>query len=132
MLATDGEKASSGTAYVSGASARQAKWHVRQNTGYSGRSSDDARLCDHLTLGDTLRLIAGVRGLDANELTAESIDELVEALRLDEHQHKLVKHLSAGAKRTLSAALAFVGRPPLVVLDEVCIAKLLQIFRYKG
>ncbi len=120
IVATDGEKASRGALYTNGGSMRKGgRKLLRQNIGYCAGRGCETRLCDHLTVRETFELISGLRGLTRNAITIASVCELMEALRLDEHKHKLIRHLSAGVKRTLSAALAFVGRPPLVILDEV-------------
>ncbi|GAB1441562.1 hypothetical protein MASR2M39_03960 [Ignavibacteriales bacterium] len=44
--------------------------------------------------------------------------ELYESFGLDEYKNKQIKHLSGGTLQKLSAAIAFMFRPTLLILDE--------------
>jgi len=44
--------------------------------------------------------------------------ELYEAFGLEEYKNKQIKHLSGGTLQKLSAAIAFMFRPTLLILDE--------------
>jgi ATP-binding cassette subfamily A (ABC1) protein 3 len=39
-------------------------------------------------------------------------------MNLDEHRKKLAGDLSGGNKRKLSVAMAIIGNPPIILLDE--------------
>jgi len=46
------------------------------------------------------------------------VDEAVQKLALDIHREKLAGDLSGGNKRKLSVAIALLGNPPIILLDE--------------
>ncbi|XP_043921604.1 ATP-binding cassette sub-family A member 13-like [Protopterus annectens] len=53
-----------------------------------------------------------------NVLISKVAGDLVSRLHLNLHIHKLVKTYSGGTKRKLSTALALIGRPQVLLLDE--------------
>ena len=63
------------------------------------------------------RLFAGLRGLDTSKIDLV-LNELTNVFKLDEFNNKLVQDLSGGNKRKVSSAIAFIGRPSVVFLDE--------------
>ncbi|KAK7235214.1 ABC transporter [Aureococcus anophagefferens] len=74
-------------------------------------------LWDRLTCADHLKLFARIRGVpggEAGRLTEAALDEL----ELRPHATKLAMRLSGGMKRKLCVAIAIVGDPQCVLLDE--------------
>jgi len=69
-------------------------------------------------------LYPGVRPLEALELFASYYDDaddperLLRLVGLDDSRHTLVRRMSGGQQQRLSLALALVGKPTLVFLDE--------------
>jgi len=69
-------------------------------------------------------LYPGIRPLEALELFASYYDEpdgperLLDVVGLREAEHTLVRRMSGGQYQRLSLALALIGRPSLVFLDE--------------
>ena len=69
-------------------------------------------------------LYPGVRPLEALELFASYYDDpdeperLLRLVGLDDSRHTLVRRMSGGQQQRLSLALALIGKPKLVFLDE--------------
>ena len=74
-------------------------------------------LQDLLTGRETLELFAEIKGVPRGEVDA-LVDDLLTRMTLTEHADKLTKNFSGGNKRKLSLAVAFVGNPQIVFLDE--------------
>ena len=88
---------------------------ARQSLGYCPQFD---YLPEYLTVQQCFELFADLRGLTV-ETIPNVLDDLIKVFTLEEHRHKLINNLSGGCKRKISAALAFLGRPKLVILDEV-------------
>jgi ATP-binding cassette, subfamily A (ABC1), member 3 len=74
---------------------------------------DDA--IDNLTVRQTLSFYATVKGLknvDGN------VDKVLSALNITIYEHVSVKDLSGGTRRKLSVAIALLGNPRILLLDE--------------
>ena len=69
-------------------------------------------------------LYPGIRPLEALQLFASYYDDpddperLLRVVGLDDSRHTLVRRMSGGQQQRLSLALALVGKPSLVFLDE--------------
>lgn len=62
-------------------------------------------------------MFAYLRGIK-KELVERTCVSLLHLLDLDDHVYKMCKTLSGGNKRKLSVAIALVGSPLIVLLDE--------------
>jgi len=74
-------------------------------------------LWENFTVEQHMRLFACLKGINEDDID-ENIDRFTGALGLKQHLEKPVKALSGGTKRKLSVALALIGGPDLIVLDE--------------
>ncbi|XP_048796564.1 ATP-binding cassette sub-family A member 13 [Lagopus muta] len=70
-----------------------------------------------LTGWEHLYYYCTLRGIPKQHI-CKVADDLVTRLQLSAHADKMVRTYSAGTKRKLSAALALVGKPQILLLDE--------------
>ena len=70
-----------------------------------------------LSVRDHLRFFAALRGFKGREIN-DQIEHLAESLRLTEFLDSKAGVLSGGQKRKLGVAMALIGQPPLIFLDE--------------
>jgi len=74
-------------------------------------------LLDRLTGRETLFLFARLRGMRNNTM-ALNIQNMIEMVDLQKHADKCTETYSGGNKRKLSLAMALIGSPSIVFLDE--------------
>lgn len=113
MLAGDLE-ISSGDAWVNGISLKTNRKEVYKRIGYCPQF--DA-LIDDLTGRETLRFFSLARGIPITMLN-KVIVKLSSDFNFEKHLDKLVKTYSGGNQRKLSTAVALLGNPVIVFLDE--------------
>lgn len=82
----------------------------RERIGYMPQA---ARFPEHLTGREVLRFLRDLRGPRA---TLD--EELIERFRLEPSLGKPIRTLSGGTRQKLNAAVAFLFRPSLLILDE--------------
>jgi ATP-binding cassette, subfamily A (ABC1), member 3 len=113
MLIGD-EKISKGGAWVQGISLKTNMKEVHKRIGYCPQF--DA-LIDDLTGRETLDFYCLLRGVPKSEIAGVSL-KLATELNFMKHIDKLVKEYSGGNKRKLSTAVALIGNPAVIYLDE--------------
>ncbi|XP_058060642.1 phospholipid-transporting ATPase ABCA1-like [Anopheles bellator] len=113
MLSGD-ETISFGDAWIKGHSLKSELKKVHQHIGYCPQF--DA-LIEDLTGRETLKLFSLLRGVPRANIPALSL-HLARQFGFDKHLDKQVKAYSGGNKRKLSTALAMLGNPSVVYLDE--------------
>ncbi|XP_061178877.1 phospholipid-transporting ATPase ABCA3-like [Saccostrea echinata] len=105
---------SSGKAYINGFSVSS---HLRQVHRCLGYCPQFDALIDSLTGREILTLYARLRGVREREIR-RVINDLLDAVTLTEYADKLCGTYSGGNKRKLSTAIALIGDPPFLMLDE--------------
>jgi ATP-binding cassette, subfamily A (ABC1), member 3 len=74
-------------------------------------------LWDKLSVEAHLKLFARLRGVP-EDMVVQVVDATIDQLELTPHRHKLSMRLSGGMKRKLCVAIALIGDPEVVLLDE--------------
>jgi ATP-binding cassette subfamily A (ABC1) protein 3 len=74
-------------------------------------------LIDQMTVYETMELFANLRGIKPQYIRKTCLS-LINLLDLNDHIKKMCYTLSGGNKRKLSVALALVGSPVVILLDE--------------
>jgi len=86
----------------------------RKNVGYCPQF--DA-IFDLLTAREHLKFYAMIKGLSGKEAD-EQVSVLLNALTLNKYKNRMAGNYSGGNKRKLSVAIAMIGNPPVILLDE--------------
>lgn len=113
-MLTGEESISSGQIYLHGLNL---KTDIRQVYKCIGYCPQFDALFDSLTGRETLEIFALIRGVKRNEISAYASHAATD-LDLIEHVDKRVSQMSGGNKRKLSTAIALVGNPKVIFLDE--------------
>lgn len=86
-------------------------WHYRKNIGYMPQIG---RYPDNMTIGQVLDMMKDIRHKKNNLLD----EELIEIFELKSMFNKRMRTLSGGTRQKVSAALAFLFNPEVLILDE--------------
>ncbi|XP_046858898.1 phospholipid-transporting ATPase ABCA3-like [Xenia sp. Carnegie-2017] len=105
---------SAGTAYLHGYNIQTELRQVQQRIGYCPQF--DA-LIGNLTGREMLKMYAHLRGIPYERME-DLVEHTIESLNLEKWADKMCGTYSGGNKRKLSTAIALVGNPPIVFLDE--------------
>ena len=80
-------------------------------------SPQETAVAPNLTVLENLKLMCGAHGLDKDN-AHKKIEELVKEFSLGEILNKRASKLSGGWQRRLSIAMALIGEPKILFLDE--------------
>eukprot|EP01084_Bolivina_argentea_P074817 135693_1 len=111
---TGAQYPSSGTAFIRGHDIIREQLKCRRYIGYVPQF--DA-LFDLLNCDEHLKFYGLVKGLKS-DMYKKQTDVLISSLTLQKYRNKLSHTYSGGNKRKLSVAVAMIGSPPVVFLDE--------------
>lgn len=101
----------SGDIFFNGESIR-GNWEYREHIGYMPQIG---RYPDNMTIGQVFHMMKDIR---KKTLKREPDMELYEAFELEEIHRKRMSTLSGGTRQKVSASLAFLFNPDVLILDE--------------
>lgn len=104
----------SGTAFIDSENITYNQNSIRKKIGYCPQF--DA-LLDLLTVREHLELYGRIKGIFGEALEEVVISKMTQ-FNLLQFENKLSGSLSGGNKRKLSVAIATMGNPPIIFLDE--------------
>lgn len=113
-MLTGDETLTTGNAYLNKHSVKADIKQVQRNLGYCPQF--DA-LIDQMTGRETLVMYARLRGIEEAQIK-ETVDRVIDIMMLRKHADKMTMNYSGGNKRKLSTAIALIGDPPFIFLDE--------------
>ena len=73
---------------------------------------------DDLTIEEHLIFYLRLKGIDSGDSEVLRVDQVCRDVELLQDKRKKAKHLSGGMKRRLSLAVALIGEPAVIFLDE--------------
>lgn len=82
-----------------------------------GISPQDTAVAENLTVEENLSFMAGIC-LEKKDEVKSRVEEILKGFHLEEVRSKLARTLSGGWKRKLSIAMAIIGKPKVLYLDE--------------
>ena len=103
-----------GEIYINGLNLRTYMNKVRYLIGYCPQSE---ALLENLTAREHLELYAAIKGIP-HKLRKNLVKEMLVKLDLTDFENVQAGTYSGGNKRKLSVAIALLGNPPIVLLDE--------------
>ena len=80
-------------------------------------------LVERLTVRENLLFFGQVKGLYGRELLSAA-EAFMAAMSIKKYENKLIQQLSGGNRRKVSLAVALIGAPPTVYLDEASLVHL--------
>lgn len=104
----------SGNAYIGTADLQHKLKKFQSMIGYCPQF--DAQI-DKLSGRETLELFARIRGIP-NDRVPSAVNYMIHLADLEVHADKPTEAYSGGSRRKLSIAMALIGSPPVVFLDE--------------
>ena len=107
-------KPTGGDAFVGGYSIVNEGWAVK---GFIGVSPQETAVAPNLSVEENLALMCGIYGM-AKEQSREKIKQLAEQFELGNILRKRAGKLSGGWQRRVSIAMALIGDPKILFLDE--------------
>jgi ABC-type multidrug transport system ATPase subunit len=99
-----------GRILVDGVDTRKAAKQARSKVGYVPQSY---ALYDNISVMEHSRLTAKLKGVGTSE-----IEQILTTVGMIEFRKKKVRELSSGMRQRLGIALALIGNPPFLILDE--------------
>jgi len=108
------ESPSDGSAYVNGFDVVSQRANAQRSMGLCPQFDT---LIERLSVRENLLFFGFIKGLD-NSCVVEITNAFMDALNIRKYQNKLIQNLSGGNRRKVSLAVALLGAPPTVYLDE--------------
>ncbi|XP_058424852.1 phospholipid-transporting ATPase ABCA3-like [Diceros bicornis minor] len=114
QILTGEESVTSGNVFIDGFSITENVQEVKSRIGYCPQS--DA-LLEYMTGREIMIMYARLWGVSEPQIQLY-VNKWLNSLQLEPHADKLIRTYSGGSKRRLSTAIALMGKPSVILLDE--------------
>lgn len=84
-----------------------------------GIHTDHHPIWEHLTLKDHLKIYSLLKGRPSSNTTERAIDLFIQRMNLSEFKFVPLKQLSSQAKKKVALAMALIGSPSVVIIDDL-------------
>nr|KAF6439593.1 ATP binding cassette subfamily A member 3 [Rousettus aegyptiacus] len=114
QMLTGEETATSGEVFLDGFCITKDLWKVKSRIGYCPQT--DA-LLEYMTGREIMTMYARLWGISESQIQLY-VNSWLNLLQLEPHADKIIRTYSGGCKRRLSTAIALMGKPTVILLDE--------------
>ncbi|XP_031797991.1 ATP-binding cassette sub-family A member 3 isoform X3 [Sarcophilus harrisii] len=92
-------------------------WNIREVRKIIGYCPQYNALLDYMTGREIAMMFARLRGIPEPYIQ-QYVEHILQALLIERHSDKLISTYSGGTKQKMNNAIAFLGFPPIIFLDE--------------
>ncbi|XP_054992770.1 phospholipid-transporting ATPase ABCA3-like [Sorex araneus] len=114
QILTEEETVTSGEVFIDGSNLTENIQQMKSKIGYCPQF--DA-LLEYMTAREMLVMFARLWGIPESKIS-QHVKVSLNSLQLEPYADKIIKTYSGGNKRRLSAAIALVGNPSVILMDE--------------
>ncbi|XP_024416312.2 phospholipid-transporting ATPase ABCA3-like [Desmodus rotundus] len=114
QILTGEETATSGHVFIDGFSITDNSQKVKSRVGYCPQT--DA-LLEYMTGREIMTMYARLWGISEPQIQLY-VSKWLNSLQLEPHADRIIRTYSGGSKRMLSTAIALMGKPAVILLDE--------------
>ncbi len=103
-----------GTVKVCGYDIMESPKEVKKRVGYL---PEQPPVYMDMTVWDYLNFVGQLKQVDKKQLKSQ-LSDIMELVKIGDHRNRLIKNLSKGYKQRVGLAMALVGSPEVLILDE--------------
>lgn len=107
-------EATSGSVHINGLNISKDFKKVQKLIGYCPQNNP---IFEYMSVQENIDYFARIKGIPSH-CRKDLVNRTIKQLDLSDNRHKLAGTLSGGNKRKMAVALAIIGNPPIILMDE--------------